>query len=271
MVNIQSKDHLYDLFLREPTKDKFLTFIHQNYGEMNDLDFKEQWIEREHLAKTMLAMANSGGGIIIFGIKEENNSIIPEGITNFKDKADIDNELSSLIPRELEYEVLNYNYDSDAYGTIKDKKFQIIYIHYTPELLPFISLNTSKKFTRDTIYVRRGTKCEVAHASEIKSIINKKIRTIYTDSSNLSLQEHLSQLKELYNELPKKIQVLIRKGEPSTLSKTLTKILQNVQFASNSEYEEQDNPNYPKESYEAFISHMIEQKKLKIEKVLDLK
>ena len=37
------------------------------------------------------------------------------------------------------------------------------------------------------------------------------------------------------------------------------------------EYETIDNPHYPKESYEAFIARMIEKKKLKIEKVLDLK
>ena len=37
------------------------------------------------------------------------------------------------------------------------------------------------------------------------------------------------------------------------------------------EYEEKDNPNYPDEGYEAFILRMIDAKKLKIEKVLDLK
>ena len=40
---------------------------------------------------------------------------------------------------------------------------------------------------------------------------------------------------------------------------------------SQDEYEEQDNPEYPQESYEEFINKMIEKKKLKIEKVLDLK
>ena len=37
------------------------------------------------------------------------------------------------------------------------------------------------------------------------------------------------------------------------------------------EYEERDNPAYPDESYESFILRMIDRKKLKIEKVLDLK
>ena len=42
-------------------------------------------------------------------------------------------------------------------------------------------------------------------------------------------------------------------------------------WQSSDEYEYRDNPNYPDESYEAFILRLIERKKLKIEKVLDLK
>ena len=42
-------------------------------------------------------------------------------------------------------------------------------------------------------------------------------------------------------------------------------------YGENDIYEERDNPDYPNESYEAFISKMIDKKKLKIEKVLDLK
>ncbi|MFR1310985.1 MAG: hypothetical protein ACLSCO_20260 [Gallintestinimicrobium sp.] len=42
-------------------------------------------------------------------------------------------------------------------------------------------------------------------------------------------------------------------------------------YGTPDEYEEKDNPNYPDEGYEAFILRMINAKKLKIEKVLDLK
>ncbi len=41
-------------------------------------------------------------------------------------------------------------------------------------------------------------------------------------------------------------------------------------MGSKDEYEEKDNPNYPQESYEEFISNMINLEKLKIQKVLDL-
>ena len=71
-------------------------------------------------------------------------------------------------------------------------------------------------------------------------------------------------------ELPKQIKVLIKKGAPTKLALVLSsfgKLLTETEDI----YEERDNPNYPDESYEAFVLKMIAKKKLKIEKVLDLK
>lgn len=77
----------------------------------------------------------------------------------------------------------------------------------------------------------------------------------------------------LYNELPQKIRKLVRKSNSlNNLASCLTLLSQSVlrPFWGDDEYEEIDNPNSPEESYEAFILRMIEKKKLKIEKVLDL-
>lgn len=81
------------------------------------------------------------------------------------------------------------------------------------------------------------------------------------------------QLKKLYDELPQKIKVLVRKGTKSGIESTLKIFGERVGrlYGTPDEYEEQDNPNYPNEGYEAFILRMINAKKLKIEKVLDLK
>ena len=64
-VNPQIKDHFYDQFLKEPTKDNFRDFMKKSCGELNEMDFKETWIDKGPLAKIMLAMANNGGGIIV--------------------------------------------------------------------------------------------------------------------------------------------------------------------------------------------------------------
>ena len=273
-VNPQIKDHFYDQFLKEPTKDNFRDFMKKSCGELNEMDFKETWIDKGPLAKIMLAMANNGGGIIVFGVKEnEDNTFDILGLDSLKDTADISNSISRLVSSSLDYEVFNFVFDSDVYGEFENKKFQIMVIHDTPERLPFVSLGQSEKIEKDVIYVRRGTKSEKATSEEINRIIERKIATIYSENTDMSLDQHLEQLKKLYSELPQKIQVLVRKGTQPNFAAALKVFGERIGalYGTPDEYEEKDNPNYPDEGYEAFILRMIDAKKLKIEKVLDLK
>ena len=273
-VNPQIKDHFYDQFLKEPTKDNFRDFMKKSCGELNEMDFKETWIDKGPLAKIMLAMANNGGGIIVFGVKEnEDNTFDILGLDSLKDTADISNSISRLVSSSLDYEVFNFVFDSDVYGKFENKKFQIMVIHDTPERLPFVSLGQSEKIEKDVIYVRRGTKSEKATSEEINRIIERKIATIYSKNTDMSLDQHLEQLKKLYSELPQKIQVLVRKGTQPNFAAALKVFGERIGalYGTPDEYEEKDNPNYPDEGYEAFILRMINAKKLKIEKVLDLK
>ena len=273
-VNPQIKDHFYDQFLKEPTKDNFRDFMKKSCGELNEMDFKETWIDKGPLAKIMLAMANNGGGIIVFGVKEnEDNTFDILGLDSLKDTADISNSISRLVSSSLDYEVFNFVFDSDVYGKSENKKFQIMVIHDTPERLPFVSLGQSEKIEKDVIYVRRGTKSEKATSEEINRIIERKIATIYSENTDMSLDQHLEQLKKLYSELPQKIQVLVRKGTQPNFAAALKVFGERIGalYGTPDEYEEKDNPNYPDEGYEAFIMRMINAKKLKIEKVLDLK
>lgn len=273
-VNPQIKDHFYDQFLKEPTKDNFRDFMKKSCGELNEMDFKETWIDKGPLAKIMLAMANNGGGIIVFGVKEnEDNTFDILGLDSLKDTADISNSISRLVSSSLDYEVFNFVFDSDVYGKFENKKFQIMVIHDTPERLPFVSLGQSEKIEKDVIYVRRGTKSEKATSEEINRIIERKIATIYSENTDMSLDQHLEQLKKLYSELPQKIRVLVRKGSQPNFAAALKVFGERIGalYGTPDEYEEKDNPNYPDEGYEAFILRMIDAKKLKIEKVLDLK
>ena len=42
-MNPQIKDHFYDQFLKEPTKDNFRDFMKKSCGELNEMDFKVRW------------------------------------------------------------------------------------------------------------------------------------------------------------------------------------------------------------------------------------
>lgn len=270
----QFKDKFYDEFLKNPTKDNFRKFLKSNCGELDEVDFKEKWVDKGSLAKTILAMANSRGGMIVVGIREEEGGILtPVGLDSLRDKAEINDDIAKYVSPNLDYEVLDFSYDSSEYSAVENKKFQLVLIHDTPERLPFVSLGATTGIDKDNIYIRRGTKCEKATSNEIETILDSKIETIFKGTSDISLDLHLEQLKKLYSELPQKIHVLIRKGEPTGIQSALERFasISSSIFKTNNEYEEQDNPNYPGESYEAFILRMITVKKLKIEKVLDLK
>ena len=271
----QIKDKFFDLIVKNPSRDGFKTFLKESCGELDNIDFKEKWITKGKLAKIMLAMANTGGGVIVLGIQEnKDDNYLAVGIDELKDAADVEKEIKKLVPRNLSYSVLNFIYDDEIYGEYAGKKFQAIIIADAPEQLPFFSIGASDDIEKDCVYVRRGTSSEKASARDFETMIQRKLENVFKESNDLSLKEHLEQLQFLYDSIPQKKRILVKKGNRfvgameglQALSERMTEI-----FGEPDQYEEVPNENYPSEDYEQFLVRMIEKKKLKIEKILDLK
>ena len=272
----QIKDKFFDLISNNPSRDGFIDFLKANCGELDNIDFKGNWIDKGKLAKILLAMANSGGGVVVIGISENKKEKKFEitGIENAKDTADIEKEISRYVPRNVDYTVLCFDYNSEIYGDYSGKTFQAIIIRDTPERLPFFSLNETTDLEKDAIYVRRGTSSVKANARDLELMIQRKLENVYKESSNLSLSEHMEQLKFLYDSVPKTKRILVKRGNQYMSAFAGIKIIQERMselFGEPDVYDEIPNENYPDEGYEDFLVRMIEQKKLKIEKVLDLK
>lgn len=271
----QIKDKFFDLIVKNPSRDGFKTFLKESCGELDNIDFKEKWITKGKLAKIMLAMANTGGGVIVLGIQEnKDDNYLAVGIDELKDAADVEKEIKKLVPRNLSYSVLNFIYDDEIYGEYAGKKFQAIIIADAPEQLPFFSIGASDDIEKDCVYVRRGTSSEKASARDFETMIQRKLEKVFKESNDLSLIEHLEQLQFLYDSIPQKKRILVKKGNRfvgameglQALSERMTEI-----FGEPDQYEEVPNENYPSEDYEQFLVRMIDKKKLKIEKILDLK
>lgn len=198
----QLKDIVYRL-LQEPTLDNFRNFLKGQTGEHNSIDFKEKWIEPTKLVKEMLAIANSGGGIMIFGVKEkEDKSFSYDGIEEIVDKAKISNDIKNYISTELKYEVYDFVYDSSEYEKLQNHKYQMMVIKDCPRFIPFMSMKESTNLKKNRIYIRRGTSCEEATSEEITDIIKRRMNAEYPDSGKtLNLDEHLEQLKTLYSKI----------------------------------------------------------------------
>ena len=271
----QIKDKFFDLIVKNPSRDGFKTFLKESCGELDNIDFKEKWITKGKLAKIMLAMANTGGGVIVLGIQEnKDDNYLAVGIDELNDAADVEKEIKKLVPRNLSYSVLDFIYDDEIYGEYAGKKFQAIIIADAPEQLPFFSIGASDDIEKDCVYVRRGTSSEKASARDFETMIQRKLENVFKESNDLSLKEHLEQLQFLYDSIPQKKRILVKKGNRfvgameglQALSERMTEI-----FGEPDQYEEVPNDNYPSEDYEQFLVRMIDKKKLKIEKILDLK
>lgn len=259
-------------FFESPTREGLRELLEYNYGEQNNLDFKQELPSFSKLAKHFLAFANSGGGCIILGVaQKEEEGLVSVGIAEVKDKAEIDNGIRSFIPVELKYEILDFCFNSAEYDQIIGKKFQVIFIDDKPEYLPYISKKDGESIRQNTIYIRKGTRSQEANYEELQKIINRRVDTNYSSTSELKLEEHLAQLKILYTQIEK---FHYRRKNASLTENGLSKMLSSFALAISSTIGEREaipNPDYPTEDFEEFISRLITQKKKKVEYVLELK
>ena len=171
------------------------------------------------------------------------------------------------IPESLKYDIYDFSYRSSEYKALEGKSFQILIVENTPEYIPFVSRKEGTGIEVDTIYIRRGTSNERANSQELDEMFRKHMQHIYPQTGEpLDLQEHLRQLKILYENIA-----------PTIISYENSPLFESIGWLRNlpskiwGEKKEEDNPLYPEESYEQFIANMIDKKKNKIERVLDLR
>ena len=250
----QLKDVVYGL-LQEPTLDKFREFIKNHTGDHNSIDFKKQWIEGNQLAKEMLAIANSGGGVIIFGVAEgDDGSIDVSGLQDLKDPADVSNEIKNFLSSDLKYELYPFSFTTSEYKELEGHHYQMMVIEDSPEFIPFMAKKESGSLKPNAIYVRRGTSCEIANQEEIREIISRRINYAHPlNGEPLDLEEHLKQLKTLYESIDKE-KVYYTFALSSALSGFSNSIW-------GGEKRTEPNPLYPDESYDEYISRLITAKK----------
>lgn len=252
-------------FFETPSREGLRKILKDNLGEFNELDFKGDYSITGKIAKQILALANSGGGALIFGVSQDENGILSsDGIKILQDKTDIEKSIAKFLPQYLSYEILDFTYTASEYAKIIGKNFQVIIVEDKIEYLPFVSKSESDGIKKDTIYIRRNTNCEPVNYEELQKILNRRIESGYSTSSQLSLAEHCEQLKLLFMQIEKGTMKTVHFTEAYGLVR-LSKTLQQI-MGDKDEFV--PNPKYPKEDYDDFILRMIELKKNTIEKIL---
>lgn len=257
MIN---KDDFYDV-LKEPTRENFRILLQNQLGEEDYLDFKKEWPEKEKTAKHILAIANSGGGCIIFGIEQnEDGTFKQNGLSKLKDPSDLRRKVKGYLPPTLKYRIKDFVYENSEYEMLVGKKFQILIIEDNPLELPYICCKDGNILCDGDIYIRKGTESIKANNYDIDKMIQRKMNESKIPRRNtLKLEDHLSQLKTLYSELT-------YTTNTNELIKGVTSLITSFLGTTVTKKKEC----YPKEDYDDFIVRMLNKKKKRIEEELDI-
>ena len=254
------KEDVYKL-LQNPTRENFIKILFKGSGELDNLDYKENWIKEQKISEIIIGMAN-GGGAIIVGVKEnEDGTFDSIGLEKIEDTEKIHNKIYNFLPENVKFEVFDFDFTDESSDKIQGTLFQMIIVESDDKELPYVWKKNTDIAEEGCIFYRRGTKTVKANTLEIKDMINKRLEAEEINSSNLKLEEHLKQLQTLYDYI-----------EPSTFSSSyFNKFFKGSNFARIAGLTGNRNEYYPVESYDEFVEKMIEKKKKKNEKILDLK
>jgi predicted HTH transcriptional regulator len=225
--------------------------LQESLGEFSHTDFKEQWPEDSSLARHILGFANSGGGVVIVGVKEgDDNSLSPIGLSVLRDKAKIGAAVRRFLPFGLDYQILDFHFKETEYGPIKDKSFQVVVVEDRPQRIPFVAEADGATIQANVVYVRDGAATLPASHDQLQEVINRRLDTGHSTKRELTLHEHLEELKVLYGQ--------IRARVPIDFSSMAA-----IAAAMSCK-----NPMHPDEGYEAFVARLITEKKEAIESLL---
>ena len=251
-------------FLLDPSKSTLNLYLANQLGEQPSIDFKEVWPRKEQLARHLLGMANSGGGVLIMGVAElSDKSISATGLTEpFKDGAAINEQLSAYLPTYLSKKIAVYNFhyslDEDP-KSLHGKRFQALTVATDAIELPYFSLKKIESYPDGTVFVRHGSKTTPANSNDRDELLKQRDQAMSKVSEQLELKGHLQQLRVLYGA----ISPTIRNGGPFTLQ-IGDSILQSLYGPARA------NPNYPDETFDDFVNRMIDTKKHRIQRELGL-
>nr|WP_236165549.1 ATP-binding protein [Pseudomonas fulva] len=251
-------------FFAKPSNETLRALIRNNIGETNNVDFKEIWPDKGKLAKHVLALANSGGGVLLIGIKDDDPpSAVGIGPGDLRDKTVIADMIKALIPSSLTYEVFDFNYRDSEDSVLKGKAFQVLIVDSRPSDLPYLSVKSSGDLKSNVVYVRSGTSSTEASHDQLQKILDSRINTQEAARRLLDLGEHCEQLKMLFGQLP------VRRESDWLFSRGIRNSL-GVSASWQDKFAKLAEGIDRQPTYQDFISSCIEKKKRRIERELDI-
>jgi len=186
-------------FVSEPTREGLQELIRFFGGEFDQYELKESWPPLPRMAKTALAIANSGGGVILFGIRDA--TLEPVGLAELASKQAVFDTFRAYIPPPLMNEItlLDFDYADASYEPLRGKHIQVLAIPDLPESIPFVCEEEWHKddehVRRGAIYVRSGTNTREGNYDQVQRLLTRRLDTDSPQSSTNRVKRELDQLQ----------------------------------------------------------------------------
>ena len=144
-----------------------------------DLYSDRDWLEK--MVKSIVTMANSGGGIIIFGLdKDENTSGNDVKHILSIDQATITDQINKYTQTQFaDFEVKSFEKDGTILAAIMVRPVSTPMVftkegayHIPDEKKPRIA------FSRGTVYFRHGAKSEPGNSDDLRDVIGRQLQVI---------------------------------------------------------------------------------------------
>ncbi len=157
------------------------------FKESFDVDSKGEWCE---VIKDVVAMANSGGGIIVFGLRSDGT---PSGFDCSKilslDPSLVSGKIGSYtrtVFEDFQIEVVIKEDNKLAGLIIQGIKIPLVF--EKPGTYPIDGGKQKTAFGQGTIYFRHGAKSETGNADDLKNAFEARLRESTNDSISQKLQ-----------------------------------------------------------------------------------
>lgn len=168
--------------------DPLLSRVTTAKRESTYLDFKREfnpsskgdWCE---LIKDIVAMANSGGGVIAIGL---NNGGTPSGIP-VTDVLNVDDAVFlDKIRKYTSTDLVNMSIhemcrDSHTIACIRVYKSSYPVVFTSPGTYPIDNGRQKSAFSAGTIYFRHGAKSEIANQNDLRKFVERRVEEIRTE------------------------------------------------------------------------------------------
>lgn len=173
MTGNRRKDHL-DRAIRAKRESKYLDFKREF-----DPSSKREWVE---IIKDLVAMANSGGGVLVIGVENGGAS------SGAPIEPTLELDPATIADKVHRYTGKHFSGFSVSRVARPDGDAAVIEVEASPRILVFVKPGTytdpndgggqQRAFSAGTVYVRHGAKSEHADSDDIESFIEGRIEQI---------------------------------------------------------------------------------------------